>query len=67
MAESRASLAVQWLRLGAYTAGVVGSIPGWGIKIPYAVRCSQNMGKNEGLGLLSSQSATSVHVLGSGN
>ena len=45
MTESGTSLVVQWLRLGAYTAGVVGSIPAWGIKIPHAVRRSQNIGK----------------------
>ena len=31
------SLAVQWLRLGASNAGGMGSIPGWGTKIPHAV------------------------------
>ena len=30
------SLAVQWLRLGASTAGGMGSIPGWGTKILHA-------------------------------
>ena len=30
------SLVVQWLRLHAYNAGNVGSIPGWGIKIIHA-------------------------------
>ena len=30
------SLAVQWLRLHASTAGGAGSIPGWGTKIPHA-------------------------------
>ena len=30
------SLAVQWLRFGASTAGGMGSIPGWGTKIPHA-------------------------------
>ena len=35
------SLAVQWLRLRASTAGVVGSIPGWGTKIPRAALCCQ--------------------------
>ena len=30
------TLAVQWLRLWASTAGGVGSIPGWGTKIPRA-------------------------------
>ena len=28
---------VQWLRLCACNAGVAGSIPGWGTKIPHAV------------------------------
>ena len=31
-----ASLAVQWLRLPASTAGATGSTPGWGTKIPHA-------------------------------
>ncbi|XP_033257416.1 uncharacterized protein C19orf44 homolog isoform X2 [Orcinus orca] len=35
------SLAVQWLRLCASNAGGVGSIPGWGTKIPHAARCGQ--------------------------
>ena len=35
------SLAVQWLRLCASTAGGMGSIPGQGTKIPHAVWCSQ--------------------------
>ena len=30
------SLAVQWLGLGDFTAEGVGSIPGWGTKIPQA-------------------------------
>ena len=30
-----ASLVVQWLRLCASTAGGMGSIPGWGTKIPH--------------------------------
>ena len=29
-------LAIQWLRLRASTAGRMGSIPGWGTKIPHA-------------------------------
>ena len=36
---SEVSLAVQWLRLCASTAGGMGSIPGWGIKIPCAMEC----------------------------
>ena len=35
----RNSLVAQWLGLRAFTAVVLGSIPGWGIKIPQAV-CS---------------------------
>jgi len=35
------SLAVQWLGLGAFTAGALGSIPGWGTKIPQAARLGQ--------------------------
>ena len=31
------SLAVQWLRLCASNARGMGSIPGWGTKIPYVV------------------------------
>ena len=33
------SLAVQWLRLRASTAGGMGSISGWGTKIPHATWC----------------------------
>ena len=39
------SLAVQWLRLGASTAGGTGSIPGHGTKIPHATLCSQKKKK----------------------
>ena len=35
------SWAVQWLRLCTSIAGGLGSIPGWGTKIPHATRCSQ--------------------------
>ena len=35
------SLAVQWLRRHASTAGGTGSIPGPGTKIPHAMWCSQ--------------------------
>ena len=34
------SLVVQWLRLSAFTAGVLGSIPGQGTKILHAM-CGQ--------------------------
>ena len=37
MVKMWTSLAVQWLRLGASNAGGMGSIPGWGTKIPHAV------------------------------
>ena len=35
------SLAVQWLRLRASTAGGTGSIPDWGTKIPHAAQSGQ--------------------------
>ena len=34
--HARTSLVVQWLRLQAFTAGGVSSIPGWGTKILHA-------------------------------
>ena len=39
--DSGTSLAVQWLRLHASTAGGMGSIPGRGTKIPHAAQRSQ--------------------------
>ena len=39
------SLVVQWLRLGAFTAVALSSVPGWGTKIPQAVWCSQKKKK----------------------
>ena len=45
----RTSLAVQWLRLRASTAGGMGPIPGWGIKILRAMRCSQKKKKEKKL------------------
>ena len=42
-AEEGASLAVQWLRLHASTAGVAGSIIGRGTKIPREAGCSQKV------------------------
>ena len=36
---------VQWLGLGAFTAVGLGSIPGWGTKIPQAMWCSQTKTK----------------------
>ena len=38
---------VQWLRLYASNAGVVGSIPGWGTKILQATLCGQKLKKKE--------------------
>ena len=35
------SLVVPWLRLRASNAGYLGSIPGWGNRIPHAVQCGQ--------------------------
>ena len=35
------SLVVQWLRLCPSTAGDLGSISGWGTKIPYALQCAK--------------------------
>lgn len=66
MTEAGTSLAVQWLRLGAYTAGVVGLVPAWGIKIPHAVRRRQNIGEKR-KGSVSFPPKVSVHVLGSGD
>ena len=37
----RTSLAIQWLRLCASTAGGTGSIPGQGTKISHATQCNQ--------------------------
>ena len=37
----RTSLVVQWLRFWASNVGDAGLIPGWGIKIPHAMWCSQ--------------------------
>ena len=39
------SLAVQWVRLCASTAGAGGSIPGWGTMITHAAQCSQKKKK----------------------
>ena len=41
--DSRTSLVVRWLRLCASATGGVGSIPGRGIKILHAVRCSKKL------------------------
>ena len=42
MARLGNSLAVQWLGLLTFTAEGTGSIPGWGTKIPQAVRPGQH-------------------------
>ena len=39
------SLVAQWLRIHASTAGGVGSIPGWGTKIPHVMQHGQNKTK----------------------
>ena len=39
---SSLALEVQWLRLCTLTARSLGSVPGWGSKIPQAARCSLN-------------------------
>ena len=39
------SLTVQWLGLRASTAGGVGSIPGWGTRIPHATWCGRRKEK----------------------
>ena len=44
---SGTSLAVQWLRLHASTAGGVGLIPGWGTKIPHAMWRKKKKKKSE--------------------
>ena len=41
------SLAVQWLRLPAFTAGGAGSIPGWGTKVPHATKHGQKIKKKK--------------------
>ena len=41
------SLLVQWLGLHASTAGGMGSIPGWGTKVPCAVWHGQKIFKNK--------------------
>ena len=41
------SLAVQWLRFGAFIARGLGSVPGQGIKIPQASLCSQKKKKKK--------------------
>ena len=41
------SLVVQWLRLSASTAEGMGSIPGWGTKIPCAVGYGQKKKKKK--------------------
>ena len=45
--ESGNSLAVQWLGLSAFIAEGPGSIPGWGMKIPQALRHSQKKKKHK--------------------
>ena len=40
---------VQWLRLGAFTAEDLGLIPGWGSKIPQAMRLGWKKKKSDGV------------------
>ena len=44
---TRTSLAVQWLRLCASTAGGTGSTSGWGTKIPHATQSGQKKKKKK--------------------
>jgi len=37
---------VQWLRLHALNAGVLGLVPGWGIKIPQVMWYGQKQNKH---------------------
>ena len=39
--------AIQWLRLCASNAGGMGSIPGWGTKVPHAVQPAKKLNKTE--------------------
>ena len=47
MSQKGNSLAVQWLGLCALTAEGLGSIPGWGTKIPQAMWCGQKKAKKK--------------------
>ena len=38
-------MTVEWLGLNASTSEGLGSIPGWGTKIPQAVQCGQKIKK----------------------
>lgn len=40
------SLVVQWFTLHVSTAGGIGSVPGQGVKTPWAAWCSQKIKKN---------------------
>ena len=53
------SLAVQWLRLRASTAGGTGSIPGWGAKIPHTTWHGQKIKK-----IKKKKNATGLDVIG---
>ena len=45
------SLAVQWLGLRTFTAGVQGSIPGRGTKIPHAAQCGKTNKQTKNLSI----------------
>ena len=61
----RTSLAVQWLRLHASTAGGMGSIPGQGTKIPQAAALQPKEKKKIGASSHSQQSHLQQHRYGS--
>ena len=54
---TQTSLAVQWLKLHASTAGSTGSIPGEGTKIPHAIQHSHKQTKN----LYTNVGSSSIH------
>ena len=45
--KSETSLVVQGLRLCPFNTGSVGSIPGWGTKIPHAMQCGQEINNKQ--------------------
>ena len=55
------SLVAQWLGLSAFTAEGVGSVLGWGTKIPRAMWCDRKR-ERESLGDLVSEEAPHTHI-----
>ena len=51
---------VQWLGLCAFTAEGLGSVPGWGTKIPQVVWCGQKKKKKR---LKKKRSCAHMHVM----